>query len=104
MLYLNKNEEKIINKFIEVEDKYAHKPLTLIWSDGSKTTAEYDSFIEDESDFELDDKAYEEFQSFVFEIIEVFGEPPIEISDDGYFLVNYHNFSAEILANGEKIN
>ena len=104
MLYLNENEEKIIHKFMAIEGEYAHKTLTLVWSDGSKTTAKYDSFIEDESDFELDDEDYEEFWSFVFEIIEVFGEPPIEISDDGYFLVNYHNFPAEILVNGEKIN
>lgn len=104
MLYLNKNEEKIIGVFIDVEDRYVQTNLILVWMDGSKIIAKYDSFIEDENGLELDDENYEEFWSFVFEKIAIYGNPPIEVTEDNYFTINYHNFPKDILSNGEKIN
>ena len=104
MIYLNENEEKVIGKFMEVEDKYENETLTLVWENGSRVEAKYDSFIEDENDYELEDENYEEFTSFVLIKIEMFGNPPIEVSEHDYFLINYHNFPKEILANGVKIN
>lgn len=104
MIYLNENEEKIIGEFMEVEDKYVNEELDLVWNDGSKVTVKYDSFIEDENDCEMEDENYEEFISFVFIKINIFGNPPIEVSEDDYFLINYHNFPSEILVNGVKIN
>lgn len=104
MIYLNENEEKIIGKFMDNEDNYTQKILTLIWSDGSKATARYDTFIEDESDSELDDEGYEEFWSFVFEKIEASGEPPIEVTEDNCFTISYHNFPTDIVLDGKKVN
>lgn len=104
MLYLNKNEEKTIGKFMDVEDKYTQEVLTLVWRDGSKAIATYDSFIEDENNLELDDENFEEFWSFVFKKIEICGNPPIEVTEDHYFTISYHNFPKDIFWNGEKIN
>ena len=104
MIYLNENEEKIIGKFIEVEDKYENNALSLVWKNGDRVEAKYDSFIEDENDCELEDENYEEFWSFIFKKIEIEGNPPIEVTEDGYFLINYHNFPQEILVDGKKIN
>ena len=64
----------------------------------------YDSYIEDESDFEIDENGYEEFWSFVFKVIRADASVPIEITEDDYFLINYRNFPKEIIANGKKIN
>lgn len=104
MIYLNENEERIIGKFIEVEDKYENNTLSLVWKNGDRVEAKYDSFIEDENDCELEDENYEEFWSFIFKKIEIEGNPPIEVTEDGYFLINYHNFPQEILVDGKKIN
>ena len=104
MIYLNENEEKVIGKFLETENKYENKELVLVWSDGSQAVAKYDSFIEDESDCELEDENYEEFTSFIFIMINMTGNPPVEVSKDGFFLISYHNFPKEILLNEEKIN
>ncbi len=104
MLYLNENEQKIIENFISIENKYKNEKLLLKWYDGSQVIARYDSFIEDENDYELENEKYEEFWSFVFKKIDFVGNPPIEISEDDFFLINYNNFPNEILANGKKIN
>lgn len=103
MLYLNENEQKIIESFMNVENEYKNKRLILKWNNNSQVIAIYDSFIEDESDYELDDERYEEFWSFVFRKIDIMGTPPIDISEDGFFLVNYHNFPNEILVDGKRI-
>lgn len=104
MTYLNENEKNIIGIFMGIEDKYENQILELVWNNENKVFAKYDSFIEDENDCEMDDEHYEEFISFVFMKVELLGDPPIEVSEDNYFLVNYHNFPKEILINGKKIN
>lgn len=104
MMYLNKNEEKIIGRFMEIEDEHIGNTLILKWRKGGKVTAKYNSFIEDESDYDMDDENYEEFWSFVFENEAVDGEVPITVTEDNYFTVNYHNFPDEIISDGVKIN
>ena len=104
MYFLNENEEKVISKFLNSINSIQGKELKLIWSDGSQAYALYDSYIEDESDFEMDEDGYEEFWSFVFKVIKADTIAPIEITEDGYFLVNYVNFPKEIIADGKKIN
>lgn len=103
-MYLNDKEEKIIGSFMDVADKLEGKILILKWKDGSCVHGIYDSFIEDESNFDMDDENYEEFWSFVFKAIDMEGEPPIFITEDEYFCVNYHNFPEEIISNGQRIN
>lgn len=103
-MYLNHKEEKIIGKFFEISDEFENLTLILKWNEYSQITAIYDSYIEDESDCDMDDVQYEEFWSFVFKAIDVFGVPPVCITEDNCFLINYHNFPDEIIADGKKIN
>lgn len=104
MYFLNDKEEKIIGKFLNSADGIQGKELNLIWDDGSRVCALYDSYIEDESDFEIGEDGYEEFWSFVFKVVRADANAPIEVTEDDYFLINYRNFPKEIIANGKKIN
>ena len=104
MFYLNENEETVIGNFIAVESKYTNRILILKWNTGAYVTATYDSFIEDENDYEIEDDEYEEFWSFVFKKLKIEGTPPIEVTEDDYFTVNYHNFPDDIVVNDIKIN
>lgn len=103
-MYLNKREAEIIGTFMDVEDDFEGKKLILKWNNGSQVTAVYDTYIEDEADCEIEDGNYEEFWSFVFKAIDLIGEPPVYITEDEYFCVNYHNFPDEIIADSKKIN
>lgn len=103
-MYLNDKEEKIIGKFMDVADDLEEKMLTLKWNDGSQVLAIYDSYMEDEVDCELDDEEYEEFWSFVFKAIDLVGTPPVYITEDKYFCVDYRNFPNEILDGTKKVN
>ena len=103
MYYLNDKEEKIIGRFISNAGEYEYKEITLKWEDGNQATATFDSYIEDENDYEMDDENYEEFWSFVFKALSIKGEPPIYITEDDYFIINYHNFPDEIIVGNKKI-
>ncbi len=104
MMYLNGKEEKIIGKCIEIIDNYFQKEMKLSWADGSIVYGIYDTYIEDENDFDIKSDKYEEFWSFVFKATKVIGNPPICVTEDEYFMVNYHNFPNEILVDGTRIN
>jgi hypothetical protein len=43
-----------------------------------------------------DDNEADEFTSFAFEVYNVVGAPPIELSEDNYCIINYHNFPKKI--------
>ena len=103
-MYLNDREEKIIGSFMDVADELEGKLLILKWEDGSQAHGIYDSYVEDESDFDMDEESYEEFWSFVFKAIDIVGEPPIYITEDEYFCIDYHNFPNEIFVDNTKIN
>ncbi len=103
-MYLNDREEKIIGSFMDVSDELEGKLMTLKWEDGSQVQGVYDSYVEDESDCDMDEESYEEFWSFVFKAIDIVGEPPIYITEDEYFCVNYYNFPNEIFVGNTKIN
>lgn len=104
MYFWNDKEEKIIGPFINSIDNYEEQELILKWEDGSEVRALFDSYIEDESDYDIDEEEYEEFWSFVFKGVSVSGEPPICITEDDYFMVNYLNFPKEIMVGEQKIN
>ena len=103
MFYLNNNEEKIIGKFVSYPRKYDDF-LTLKWEGKGEITARFDSFMEDENEYEIDDEGYEEFWSLLFDAYQVKGKPPVNIAGNNDFLINYHNFPDEILVDGKKIN
>ncbi len=97
-MYLNNFEEKIISTFHKNLDKLMGKTLLLKWDSGHITGA-FDTCFED-----MDDKASEEFYSFVFLVFSKEGNPPVVISDDNYCLINYKNFPIEILLDSKKLN
>lgn len=103
-MFLNEKEGKVVGVFLEVADKYEGKKLVLKWEDGSVVKGIFDSYIEDESDCDMDEEGYEEFWSFVFKAIDLVGKPPVYITEDEYFCVNYHNFPDKITVDGKKIN
>ena len=98
MHFWNDREEKIIGTFINNIDRYEEQELILKWEDGSEAHAIFDSYIEDESDCDMDEEGYEEFWSFVFKGVSMSGKPPISITEDDYFMVNYSNFPKAIFA------
>ena len=104
MYFWNDREEKIIGTFINNIDSYEEQELILKWEDGSEARAIFDSYIEDESDCDMDEEEYEEFWSFVFKGISISGQPPIIITEDDYFMVNYLNFPKEIFAGNIQIS
>lgn len=101
---LNNHESAVVGTFAENLDQYGNEIMELIWKDGSKIKAEFDTCFEDDNDLEMDEEGYEEFTSFAFTVISVSGEPPVYITEDNGFLIDYHNFPDEILVNDEKIN
>jgi len=103
-MYLNDNEEKIIGLFMDMADNLEGKAITLKWNDGSQVQGIYDSYMEDETDYDIGDEEYEEFWSFVFKAIDMKGEPPIYITEDEYFCINYHNFPDVIMVGEKRIN
>lgn len=103
-MFLNDKEEKVIGKFMTCSDEYEQKPMILKWGNKTVVKAIYDSYIEDEADCEMDDSDYEEFWSFIFKVVDVSDKPPVFVTEDRYFCVNYHNFPDEIICDGKKIN
>lgn len=96
-MYLNNKEENIIGAFMDSADELEGKSIVLRWKDGSQIKGIYDSYMEDESDYEMDDERYEEFWTFIFKAIDLVGQPPVYITEDEYFCISYHNFPDEIL-------
>ncbi len=103
MIFLNEKEQKIIGGFMSYPQKY-EVVLTLKWVGKGEIIAEFDSFMEDENDYEPNDNQYEEFWSLLFTAIKIAGNPPVSIAKNKDFLINYHNFPDEILVDGKKIN
>ena len=103
-MFLNDKEEAIIGKFLSHADDYDYEDMELTWSNGSKIVATYVSNFEDSNDKIKGTEGYEEYTTFVFDVIEVIGEPPVLISEQDGFCINYHNFPEEIVKDEEKLN
>ena len=103
-MFLNEREEAIIGVFLSHADDYDFEEMELTWKDGSKIVATYVSNYEDSNDKRKGEEGYEEYTSFVFDVIEVEGEPPVLISEQDGFCLNYHNFPETITKDGEKLN
>lgn len=87
----SENEKDIILDFYRRLDEIEDRKLQLFWETGC-VTALFDTCFEDFAD----DNEEDEYTSFVFKVISVEGNVPIEISSAGYFIVNYHNFPNKI--------
>lgn len=97
-MYFNNIEEKTISTFMGNLTHINDEILTLKWESGS-AKVQFDTCFED-----IDDKTDEEFHSFVFIVCSKTGNPPLNVTDENYCIINYKNFPDEILMNGEKIN
>ncbi len=104
MLYLNDNEEKIIGKFFNSVENFYQKEMILDWGNGNIAYGVYEEYIEDENDEDIESENYEEFWSFIFKITGLLGKPPIFVTEDEYFMINYHNFPQKILVDGKEMN
>ena len=102
-MYLNENEEEIIGSFMDVATENEGKKMLLKWGNGSQVQGVFDSYIEDETDCDIDEDGYEEFWSFVFKALDLVGEPPIYITEDEFFCIDYRNFPEEIVLENESI-
>ena len=103
-MFLNEKEGIIINKFLENLDKYDDEKMKLLWHEGGTIIARFDTCFEDENEFEENEIEYEEFTTFVFELICISGNPPVFITEDNFFCINYHNFPNKIMVGKQKIN
>ncbi len=103
-MYFSEKEEKIVRTFYNNIDRYEKKTMILKWDNDSQVIANFDTCFENDNEFDVDDARYEEYISFVFKLIEAFENPPIYITEDKYFCVDYRNFPDEILVDGKKIN
>lgn len=102
-MFLNEKEGAIIGAFLKNLDKYDVEGMTLAWNEG-EITARFDTCFEDDNEFEENEIEYEEFTTFVFEANGISGNPPVFITEDRFFCVNYHNFPDKIIVGKQKIN
>lgn len=103
-MYLNNKEEKIIATFYINIDKYEKNLMILKWDNENQITATFDTCFENDNDFDENAPEYEEYTTFVFKLIEISGTPPVYVTEDRFFCIDYHNFPKEILVDGVKIN
>ena len=101
-MFLNDKEEKVIGTFMGNLEQYDTKEMTLIWQSG-EIIAKFDTCFEDDNMADETDD-YEEYTTFVFEMLKMSDKPPVFVTEDRYFCVNYHNFPDEIICDGKKIN
>lgn len=102
-MYFSKNDKKVIKFYCNINE-YENEEMLLKWKDGSQIKAKFDTCFDDDNDLDVDDKNYEDFTTFVFAAVETKGNPPVFITKDNYFCINYKNFPEEIFAGGKKIN
>lgn len=103
-MYFTEKEKTIIETFYGNLDHFDKREMLLKWNDGSRILAGFDTCFEDDNGLELDDAEYEEYISFVFKKLQTVGEPPVFITEDEYFCIDYRNFPDEIIADEKKIN
>lgn len=103
-MYFSEKEEKVVRVFYNNLSKYEEIIMILKWKNGSQVIATFDTCFEDNNELEMDVPGYEEYISFVFKAIDTVGSPPVYITEDECFCVDYRNFPDEIIADGKKIN
>ena len=123
-MYLCKNEEKIIDSFCSyIADIYCNynshrnksknnkEVFFLRWANGTQIFATFNTTDEDDNGLEINEKGYEEYYSFIMDIINVVNFSPLDgfdskwVKKGGSIDFNYHNFPDEIYnSKGELIS
>ena len=96
-MYFSKKEQPIIETFYKNLPNITTKDvLELKWKTGS-IKAVFDTCFDD---FDEENER-DEYTSFVFKGLSFDGKPPVQISDEKVFVINYHNFPESIMLLGE---
>ena len=112
-MYIADKERKIIESFIKYlsNDIFTKEKFLLVWKNGTKISATFDTTDEDDNGLEPDDPDYEEYTSFIMDIKEIINfndEDGInldEIKKYKAIIISYHNFPDEIYnSKGELIS
>ena len=99
-MYFSKKEQPIIEGFYNKLSKISVNELvTLVWESGTIQAA-FDTCFDDFDENNQND----EYISFAFKALKVDDNPPVEITENKYFIINYHNFPNAIYLNNEKLN
>lgn len=88
---LSIKEANIVKDLYSRLDEISNREIKLIWTTG-EIIAVFDTCFDD---FNEDDES-DEFTSFVFKVNIVKGVVPVNISEDNYCIINYHNFPTKI--------
>ena len=88
---LSIKEANIVKDLYSRLDEISNREIKLIWTTG-EIIAVFDTCFDD---FNEDDES-DEFTSFVFKVNIVKGVVPVNISENNYCIINYHNFPTKI--------
>lgn len=88
---LSIKEANIVKDLYSRLAEISNREIKLIWTTG-EIIAVFDTCFDD---FNEDDES-DEFTSFVFKVNIVKGVVPVNISEDNYCIINYHNFPTKI--------
>ena len=69
-MYIADKEKKIIESFIKYlsNDIFTKEKFLLVWKNGTKISATFDTTDEDDNGLEPDDPNYEEYTSFIVRV------------------------------------
>ena len=90
---LNPNENGAFETLFGYFDEHENDLYILLFANGNKTTARFDTSYESDNELELDDPNYEEFDSIVMRNEET----------GKLFEFNYHNMPIEVYSKGRRI-
>ena len=110
-MYIADKEKKIIESFIKYlsNDIFTKEKFLLVWKNGTKISATFDTTDEDDNGLEPDDPDYEEYTSFIMKIQKIICLNEKDgfnwVADRELFEFSYKDFPDEIYnSKGELIS
>lgn len=110
-MYIADKERKIIESFIKYlsNDIFTKEKFLLVWKNGTKISATFDTTDEDDNGLEPDDPDYEEYTSFIMKIQKIICLNEKDgfnwVADRELFEFSYKDFPDEIYnSKGELIS
>lgn len=98
-MFFSELESKLMGEFQGELDAHPKSLIKMKLQDGTELIASFDTCYESDNDLEMDDEGYEEFYSYVFEIIKVLSvkeEDSDKYRTHSLFEVNYHTLPIEM--------
>ena len=112
-MYFSQEEEKVIKLFYSYlsNRQFNNEIFLLKWKNGTIVKAKFLTDDNDDNGLDFEDKNYEEYCSFIMDVIDVLnfssldGFDPKWVKNGGSIDFNYHNFPDEIYnSKGELIS